>query len=379
MEGLDSALSIRVDNFAAMVRACGVANAHAVARQVGAFAKSICGQGAVVRGVGGGKLQVRWERGARERHFCRDAAHRKTYAQELLWSFSCWARDTGNPARVSLWWEPLETSAAFGGSAQALTEAADLQLAHDVYGAVEAGRLMMFWQPVCSIEDRGLVLYRECLARVRSAAGGGVLFPGQFIPALERVGLMRCLDRHLVRCALEVLQAHPALELGVNISGQSAVCDVWWQATLAQMAQHPDAARRLVVEITETARLVAGEGRRFCARIQALGCRVAVDDFGAGFGVETSIEVRHPDVIKIDGSILRLAVQEQNVRRLAGMVGIAQDQAPVVVVEGVESQHDIEFVRMAGGLWVQGHNIGEPSLARAMSGMVSQNEPARMI
>ncbi len=179
----------------------------------------------------------------------------------------------------------------------------DMELAEEVLGAMREDRVLLRREPVCSVANPSHVLYHECLATVVDGRGEH-LRPSQFIPPLEQLQLMRAFDRYVVRRVVAMLREEPRVRLGVNVSAQSAVPDVVWQAQFAELEHAPEVALRLVVEITETARLERHQGRRFCNRLQQVGCSVAVDDFGAGYGVETAIEIRSPDIIKIDASVL---------------------------------------------------------------------------
>jgi EAL domain-containing protein (putative c-di-GMP-specific phosphodiesterase class I) len=186
-------------------------------------------------------------------------------------------------------------------------------------------------------------------------------YPGSFIPSLERLGMMQCLDRHVVALVIDLLQAQPHLYLGANISAQSAAEDEWWESTFLQLSTMPDVARRLVIEITETAPLDVAAGRAFVKRLQQLGCRISIDDFGTGFGIETGVQIGAADVVKIAGQLIAGDGDRQASReRIAHFVSLARDIAPCVVLEGIESAHALEAAREAGVDCVQGYYVGRP-------------------
>lgn len=235
---------------------------------------------------------------------------------------------------------------------------ADMQIATMVHQAIATHRLMLVSQSVCNVFDQKDVLYLECLSRIALDDCGDVIFPSIFMPSLERLGLMRFFDRHILRRAVRELFAHSDWVLGVNISAQSAVDDAWWALTVSELAEAPDVARRLVIEITETAHMHSQAGRRFCRRFRDLGCRIAIDDFGAGFSMQTSVEVGEFDLVKIDGSVLRRP--DANLA-LVGLLDMVRDKAPNIVVECVETEQDLRMVREAGVEWVQGNYFGSPA------------------
>lgn len=230
----------------------------------------------------------------------------------------------------------------------------DMDLAGEVFNAMRESRVVLRREPVCSVSGGEGILYYECLSTVVDSRGRQ-LRAAQFIPSLERLLLIRAFDRHVLRQAVTLLRAMPDVRLGVNLSAQSAVADIAWEAMLHLIERTPDVAARLVVEITETARLDAQRGRRFAQRLKQAGCQVAIDDFGVGYGVDTAIGIHSPDIIKIDASFVAAARRgEAHAARLRAMVKLAGSLAPQVVVEGVEQETDLAHARDAGARWVQG-------------------------
>ncbi|MFX1739736.1 EAL domain-containing protein [Paraburkholderia sp. A1RI_3L] len=251
----------------------------------------------------------------------------------------------------------------------------DMDVAAEVFGAMRDARVLLRREPVRSIVGGDAVLYCECLSTVINSHGRQ-LRPVQFIPSLERLQLIGAFDRHVFRQAITLLRSMPEVRLGINVSAQSAVADIAWEAMLHLVERAPDVATRLVVEITETAPLDAGQGRRFAQRLRQAGCRVAIDDFGVGYGVETAIRIQTPDIIKIDGSFVAAARRgETYLARLARLVRLASELAGEVVVEGVEQQDDLTHARECGAKWAQGRLLDE-SQASVKQGHVDRTATA---
>jgi len=234
----------------------------------------------------------------------------------------------------------------------------DEQVVVAITRAIENGAVEFEYQPVIGLEAPGVTLYRECLARIRLASGR-LLPPSHFIPHLERMGAIGHFDAHVVRHAIGLLNKHPHLCLGVNLSAQSAGDGLWWVPVLHALTMRPDCARRLVIEITETAALPAGSGRFFKSTLNQLGCALAIDDFGTGYGAQTAAEIGTPDIVKLDRALLR-GTSISHPMRLSRMVALAGELAPCVIVEGVESEADKELARYAGAHWIQGNHAGRP-------------------
>jgi EAL domain-containing protein (putative c-di-GMP-specific phosphodiesterase class I) len=364
-------LVVRVENYAQLRRNYGVPFAHAVEQELQDRIRAICGSGAKVTERGEGQVGIHW------RHFnetlSTDAAGlRDRCRADLLLKLSRWARHECGSSSLAIlkaeWVGPSELASTSAKANVHLSANAwgqspslvDMDVAARVYRAIGEGRVALAYQPIRGTQDIGAVLYSECLMRIRPGPADAPLGPAQFIPSLERLGLMRFLDNYVVRRVVADLKRHPDKVLGVNISAQSAIDDFWWAQTFSDLATVPDAAGRLIVEITETAQVYPGAARLFCNRLRQLGCRIAVDDFGAGFSQETGLELRHADIVKVDASILRGGGASPFASDLRALVDIARGYADQVVVEGIESEADLELARRAGASWGQGNYLARP-------------------
>jgi len=233
--------------------------------------------------------------------------------------------------------------------------ATDMAIAAAALAALEDGDLRLDYQPICHTDDMTNVLYHEAL--LRKVVGHEYEYPGAFIPALERTGLVRRIDQWVVEAVINRLHAHPDIRLGCNISAFSAVIDGWWASILAKLRAAPDVASRLTIEITETAPLSALDAAtHFVQTLQSIGCHVALDDVGVGYSnIETLVALR-PDVVKIDAVYVRRARSVATGQHcLTHLVGLASSCASRVVIEGIESERDLDAARSSGAAWVQGY------------------------
>lgn len=115
----------------------------------------------------------------------------------------------------------------------------------------------------------------------------------------------------------------------------------------------PDLAKRLVLEVSERARFISGRSYQFRSRLRNLGCRVAIVNFGCRFGLSCSLEMRNPDIVTLDSLIMRRTTKDR-LNRLRGFISIASDFAPVVVVDGVDTEWDSQAAKAAGARWIRG-------------------------
>ncbi|MGN3967156.1 EAL domain-containing protein [Burkholderia gladioli] len=225
-----------------------------------------------------------------------------------------------------------------------------------VRGFVES-RLSFRTEPVSTMVGQRAPLYAECLARLND--GGRSWLPNSFLPQLEMLGLMRWFDALVFERVVGRLREDATLVLGCNLSASSTVFDAQWEGVFSWLSSMPGVASRLVVEITESAPLDAVQGRNFVRRVRHLGCRIAVDDFGVGYGVATGMAIGNPDIVKLDASVVAAARDDVIGRRnLHALSGIAAELAPEVVIEGIETEQDLHLAGQTSAQWFQGRYAG---------------------
>jgi len=249
--------------------------------------------------------------------------------------------------------------------------ALDMEIAGELLGAMERDELCFRYEKVCSTTDTQSVSYWEALlCRTRNGIPVSV---GKWIPVLERLGLVSRLDRWVVTTVIDTLRAHPGMSLGCNVSVQSAAPGGWWSTVIETLAREPQVAARLVIELTETAPLTDIEPVKDLVRVlQQLGCRVALDDVGAGYSSVRGLMDLDVDFAKVDGGYLHQARSNGCAKvHLGALIRLARTCASHVVVERVENEEDLALSQACGAHWVQGY-LFEPvfvaSLAQSASG-----------
>jgi diguanylate cyclase (GGDEF)-like protein len=231
-----------------------------------------------------------------------------------------------------------------------------------VHAALRQNRVSLAFQPVVSAAN-GAVDYYECLLRLRDAEGD-LISAGDFIQEIERFGYIRLIDRHILDRVVGVAAAHPGVTLGFNISALTTADRPWLRSLTSRLRARPDLARRLVVEITETAALYdIEESARFVSALRRAGCRVALDDFGAGHTSLQHLQSLTVDMVKIDRSFIHdIATNGESQVFLRHLLGLAQGFGFETIAEGVESEAAAEILRREGVGYLQGHHFGMAAL-----------------
>ena len=246
--------------------------------------------------------------------------------------------------------------------AQQRQQRTDIALGERVQRALKEERLVFAYQPVVNSES-GAIAYHECLLRM-VAEDGGIVSAAAFVPVIEQLGFIRLLDRYVLERAVREASQHPESSLAFNISGLTATDHAWLRLLVSLLRDRRDVARRLIIEITETAALQdIQESARFVGTLRELGCRVALDDFGAGFTSFRYMQALDVDIVKIDGSFVRnLAESYDNQVFLRHLVGLADACGLNTVAECVETARDAAILQQEGVRFLQGYYYGRPTL-----------------
>lgn len=236
-----------------------------------------------------------------------------------------------------------------------------------VIGALDEGRMLLVLQPLVEAKSRKLAFY-EGLLRLKRR--DGTLIPASdFVEDAEKLGLARLVDRRALELGLALLVAHPQLRLSINISSLTIGDEDWIQALHSITQGRRDVPERLIVEMTETAMIhdfdAAGV---FFERLRALGCKVAIDDFGAGYTSIRHLRSLKVDMLKIDGALVADLPSDPQGRVLVkSVIEMAHALGLDTVAEWVSSEEEAAFLEAAGVTYFQGYLFGQPVTAEELT------------
>jgi diguanylate cyclase (GGDEF)-like protein len=253
--------------------------------------------------------------------------------------------------------------AVFARSAQRESARRKLMSAgEEIMSALDEQRMVMAYQPIVGAQSRQPEHY-ECLARLQRK-DGSVANAGEFIPAAETLGLVRLIDRRCLEVAVEQLYAHPDIKLSINVSGTTASDASWLQSFINYVRENRAVAERMTVELTETAGPDAFEDNaRFVTRLRDMGCRVAIDDFGAGYTSFRNLHALRFDIVKIDGAYVKaISRSPDNQLFVRTLVELAKNFEIETVAEWVDSEEDAQLLASFGVDYFQGFYFGKPEI-----------------
>jgi diguanylate cyclase (GGDEF)-like protein/PAS domain S-box-containing protein len=236
--------------------------------------------------------------------------------------------------------------------------------AERVRRAVQNGLFELYCQPIVDFTS-DIVSQWELLLRL-PGEGDELILPAQFLYTAERSGLILDVDQWVVGEAMRLIAEHNAagreLRLEVNISGRSVGDPALLALVESRLRETKIDPANLVLEVTETAAIAnMDRARGFATVLQSLGCRFALDDFGAGFGSFYYLKHIPFDYVKIDGEFIRnLPASSTDQLILDSIVQMSTGLKKHTIAEFVGDQETVEVLKEHGVHYGQGFHLGRP-------------------
>lgn len=257
----------------------------------------------------------------------------------------------------------------------------DMQLVAKIQQALDGDGFELLAQRISSLkgaDDRRF----EILLRMGGADGEGVPSSALF-SAAERYQIMPQIDRWVVSRSIaelakarECLEGHGA-EFSINLSGQSLGDDAILEFIEEELEQSGLPASSLCFEITESAAVSnLNKAQAFIDALRGRGCRIALDDFGAGLSSFAYLKNFNVDTLKIDGGFIRDITENRiSESMVAAITQVAKVMDLETVAEYVESKATCDLITELGVDYAQGHFIGRPEPVESVVAQLSELAP----
>ncbi|MDX2235275.1 MAG: bifunctional diguanylate cyclase/phosphodiesterase [Hyphomonadaceae bacterium] len=239
---------------------------------------------------------------------------------------------------------------------------AQLALEREMRAALEQNEFRAYFQPKIDLMT-GRVIGAEALARWIKP-DRTMVSPGRFIPAAEENGLIGSISDVIMRdacwkAASWAREGFP-LSVAINISPLQFADERFTDKILRIMAEAGVSPNRVELEITESVALENPErALRLLEPLRAEGVKVSLDDFGCGHSSLASLTRLPFDIIKIDQQFVRALAKDRHAPAIIEMIlAMAASLDYTVVAEGVETEHEAEFLRRRGCQIGQGFLYG---------------------
>ena len=195
----------------------------------------------------------------------------------------------------------------------------------------------------------------------------GMISPGDFIPVLEEAAVITKVDAYIWDLAAQKLSdwkqlGREDLYISVNVSGHDFYHVDLYQTFVSLVEKYQIAPKNLKIEVTET---VLSRSKELLndtlSKLRAYGFIVEIDDFGSGYSSLNSLKDMETDVIKIDmGFLSKTDHVGRSKMILNDIVHMIRNLHMGIVVEGVETQEQLDFVTSIGCDIIQGYYYSKP-------------------
>ena len=271
-----------------------------------------------------------------------------------------------------------------------LGTAANDELETQMFGrrAVSNREFSLHWQPMFDSQTGGVAAC-EALLRWRPASGRDTLPAAEFIPFLERSGLIVPVGEQVIEHAFQQYaqwnsrnDSSTAIPISMNLSARQLASGNVVDSLLRSLDNAGIPGPSLIIEITESVVGSASDSlRRDVQRLRETGVRIAIDDFGGGQSSLFSLVDFPMDIVKLHRSVTEIVTTTEKNPILSAIHGLMNSQGLTAVATGIESQHQLGWFQRQGWDWVQGFFVAKPAEAEVITDLLvpkqaSQQEAA---
>jgi EAL domain-containing protein (putative c-di-GMP-specific phosphodiesterase class I)/GGDEF domain-containing protein len=233
-----------------------------------------------------------------------------------------------------------------------------MEMAHRLKRAMLEDRLRLAYQPVIDTKTREIVYY-ECLLRL--VEGDEIISAGPFIPIAEKLLFIDLIDEIVLEKVVKEVKNSKNIKFSFNLSALG-IYNEEWQRRAERHFSDPEIASRVVIEITETsAQRDLVKSANFIKKLKSYGCKVAIDDFGAGYTSFKQLQVLPVDTIKIDGTFIRdIDTNKNSLLFVKTLLKMNKAMGFTTVAEFVENKAIADILSKLGVDLMQGFYFSPP-------------------
>jgi EAL domain-containing protein (putative c-di-GMP-specific phosphodiesterase class I)/GGDEF domain-containing protein len=246
------------------------------------------------------------------------------------------------------------------------------QLEQALVFALERQEFTMFYQPQVSADDFRIV-GAEALIRWNNPVLGWVS-PGNFVPVAEHVGLIRSIGAWVMEQACQQLaewrgMGFDDVRIAINVSPLQFLVPGLENDVRSIVEQAGIEPRSVELEITESSLMQDMDSAvRVMEKIKGLGMELAIDDFGTGYSSLSNLRQFPLDRLKVDQAFTsEIGEDLAGERILQTIIAMGGHLGLELIVEGVETQAQADFLKASGAHILQGYLFGKPMSAEAFT------------
>lgn len=225
--------------------------------------------------------------------------------------------------------------------------------------ALKNDNIITYYQPIINNKDENKEPKKyECLVRMRD--GDKILSPYFFLDIAKQTKQYFGITKAVVFQAFEMFKDKEA-QFSINLSIND-ILDEEMSKYILMMLDRYEVGNRVIFEILESEYIENFEELLiFITKIKKYKCKIAIDDFGTGYSNFGYLIKLKPDLLKIDGSLIRNIDKDKNARLIVStIVEFSHKLGMKIVAEFVENKEIFEIVKTLGIDYSQGYYFSEP-------------------
>ena len=238
----------------------------------------------------------------------------------------------------------------------------NMETIHIIKTAIDAGKIISYFQPIVNNTTQKVEKY-ESLVRLITE-DGQLLTPAYFLETAKKGRYYTKITKIVLDNSFAALYKIPNASISINLSMHDIEREEVTRYILNLLNQHREEAHRIIFELLESEEIKDFlRIKKFIHAIKAQGVKIAIDDFGTGYSNFERLLSYEPDILKIDGSIIKnIQNNKLNQHIVETMVLFAKKQNLTTVAEFVETEEIYEIVRDMEIDYSQGYYFGRPEM-----------------
>jgi PAS domain S-box-containing protein len=236
----------------------------------------------------------------------------------------------------------------------------NMKIVHTIKNALNSSRIILYFQPIVDNQTEKITKY-ESLVRLIDEENR-VLPPRKFLETAKKSNLYSQITSEVLNYSFKMLRKYN-IDISINLSAIDIEQDDTRRMILDLLEKHKDLAQKIVFELLEDEKIKNFQiVKAFIKKVKSYGVKIAIDDFGAGHSNFKRLLNYEPDILKIDGSLIRDLNNKSCycISAVKSIVTFAKEQNLKTVAEYIESEEIFKIIKELGVDYSQGYYLGKP-------------------
>ncbi len=228
----------------------------------------------------------------------------------------------------------------------------------EVLKALKEKRLVAYYQPIMDTKTKKIARY-EMLVRIISKTGK-VIFPYKFLPNIRSNSSYRYMSKYMLEKAIQTIKKDK-VAVSLNFDVRDFLNETLYEQMYDILSENKNISSYLSIELLENEQITDFNIiKKQIKKIQSLGVKIAIDDFGSGYSTFNYILSLKPDVLKLDGCLIHdICSSDKSQLVVRSIISLCQQLNIKIVAEFVDSEEKIIKLTEMGVDFVQGYAIGK--------------------